>query len=152
MGVEFSSEGLIHDFLLDLWPIWTTRELSISSQLESLRRSLGIDHNIFLRFSFKLFTLKVVFSSRIDDLVNCKGGRIKIAHKPIGLIGSIETDLICFHYIIKEAPFNLWFKVLKRVNDLVNLILFFFYMQGRIDWTTGGLEYYDVDPPKEEPA
>ena len=25
-------------------------------------------------------------------------------------------------------------------------------MQGRIDWTTGGLEYYDVDPPKEEPA
>lgn len=25
-------------------------------------------------------------------------------------------------------------------------------MQGRIDWTTGGLEYYDVDPPKQEPS
>ena len=25
-------------------------------------------------------------------------------------------------------------------------------MQTRIDWTTGGLDFYDVDPPKTESA
>jgi tyrosyl-tRNA synthetase len=29
---------------------------------------------------------------------------------------------------------------------------FFYHMQTRIDWTTGGLGFYDVDPPKEEAA
>jgi len=32
------------------------------------------------------------------------------------------------------------------------LIHISFTMQTRIDWTTGGLSFYDVDPPKEESA
>lgn len=32
------------------------------------------------------------------------------------------------------------------------LIHISFTMQTRMDWTTGGLSFYDVDPPKEESA
>jgi hypothetical protein len=33
---------------------------------------------------------------------------------------------------------------------LFNIFFYINHMQTKIDWTTGGLSFYDVDPPKRE--
>ena len=42
-----------------------------------------------------------------------------------------------------------WVRV-KLVYLFNNIFFYINHMQTKIDWTTGGLSFYDVDPPKRE--
>ena len=141
MSFELEAKGLQHDLFLDLVPVGSAGELAVPAELEGLGGGGGRGDKGLLGGPLKLFALEEVLGGGVGEGAEREGGGVEVAHEAVGVVGPVEVDSVGLH---QRDIVELW------MGDY--LIHISFTMQTRIDWTTGGLSFYDVDPPKEESA
>jgi hypothetical protein len=98
VSVEFASEAIHHDILLDLTPILPLGIAFVTAVSEGVLRGECLDYQLLMRIPLVFFALEVVLVGFVMDFVESKRRMIKIAEKTVATIcGAIFNYLVLTH-------------------------------------------------------